>query len=803
MEPITTEKKFHFLTDGGELGELTRSYDWSNTPVGPIELWPQSLKTTVGTILHSGFPMFLWWGNEMIQFYNDAYRPSLGKNGKHPKALGQRAVECWPEIWSIIYPLIEQVKLTGKSFFSEDQLVPIFRNGKIEDVYWTFSYTAVIDESDEIKGVLVTCTETTEKVQNLKALKESKEQIEFTIEAAELGTWDYNPATKKFATNDRLRHWFGLSNEAEIDLSLALAIIDEKDRQRVSEAMEAALQYSSGGKYDIEYTISNVSTKEKKIVRAKGRAWFNNDNIAYRFNGTLQDITSHRLAAKKTEESELQFRSLVEAAPLAIGVFVGKEKVISMANQTFLKLAGKSADIIGKPLAEAMPELRGQPFLKIQDEVLASGKKFEAFGREVYLMSDGELKLGYYNLSYTPLYDNQGEIYAILDIAMDVTEQVHANKLLELSRENLRNIIRQSPVAMGILKGADFIVEIANDKLLEIWGKKSDEVIDKPLFEGLPEVRGKGFDVLLGNVLKTGERFIAHELPVQLLRNGQLDTKYLNFVYEPFREEDGKVSGIMAVAFEVTEQFLARQKIEEIVIERTESLRRTNHELSQFAYITSHDLQEPARKIKTFTDMLTKTLGENVDERAKGFLRKIDKASTRMLRLIRDVLSISHLSIADQKFEEVDLNKVVAEVLTDFELLIEEKKCHVHVARLPTIQGSEVQLTQLFGNLVSNGLKFASPGRKLELAITYSIADHDSRPYHEIRITDNGIGFDQRHANPIFNIFHRLHGRAAYEGTGIGLALCRKVVENHNGQISATSAVGIGSTFIIQLPVIS
>ena len=117
MNATTTVRKYPFLEEAGEMGELTLHHDWSQTPVGPIEQWPQSLKTTVGTLLHSGFPMFLWWGEEMTQFYNDAYRPSLGDNGKHPDALGQNGRDCWPEIWDIISPLIEQVKATKQSFY--------------------------------------------------------------------------------------------------------------------------------------------------------------------------------------------------------------------------------------------------------------------------------------------------------------------------------------------------------------------------------------------------------------------------------------------------------------------------------------------------------------------------------------------------------------------------------------------------------------------------------------------------------------------------------------------------------------
>src|SRR5688500_10739478 len=197
------------------MGSLTINYDWSRTAVGSPDTWPASLRITVSNLLRSRFPMFLWWGEEMVQFYNDAYRPSLGQEGKHPKALGQKGKECWPEIWDIIYPLILQVQTTGESTWREDQLVPIYRNGKIEDVYWTYSYSAVIDDDGKTAGVLVTCTETTEKVLNVKQLAESKDQLEFAIEATELGTWDFNPITNKLTGNHRLKQWFGMPVQEE------------------------------------------------------------------------------------------------------------------------------------------------------------------------------------------------------------------------------------------------------------------------------------------------------------------------------------------------------------------------------------------------------------------------------------------------------------------------------------------------------------------------------------------------------------------------------------------------------------
>ncbi|MBC8173585.1 MAG: PAS domain-containing protein [Chitinophagales bacterium] len=330
-----------FLSGGGEMGELIRNYKWSHTSIGDFEQWPQSLRTTVSIILNSKFPMFLFWGEELICFYNDAYRPSLGNNGKHPYALGKPAEEIWPEIWNIIHPLIVQVLAGGEATWSEDQLIPIYRNGKIEDVYWTFSYSPVKDESGHPAGVFITCTETTEKIANLQQLEESNDQLQFAIEATELGTWDLDPVTNKFTGNNRLKIWFGLPDEAEIDLILAINVIAEKDRTKVTEAIQKALLYSSGGGYDVEYTIVHPVTKTERIVRAKGRAWFNNDKICYRFNGTLQDISEQASARKNIEESEERFRQLADNSPMWVWM-ADKNASLTYSNKELLNFVGFS-----------------------------------------------------------------------------------------------------------------------------------------------------------------------------------------------------------------------------------------------------------------------------------------------------------------------------------------------------------------------------------------------------------------------------------------------------------------------------
>jgi len=167
----------------GEMADLTRAFNWSKTLVGPVQLWPDALLTTVNTMLSSRHPMFLWWGEELIQFYNDGYRPSI-REDKHPNALGQRGRECWPEIWPIIGPQIEAVMTRGEASWHEDQLVPIVRNGRLEDVYWTYGYSPVRDLSGEICGTLVVCTETTGMVLAKRQLQRERERLEELFQQA-------------------------------------------------------------------------------------------------------------------------------------------------------------------------------------------------------------------------------------------------------------------------------------------------------------------------------------------------------------------------------------------------------------------------------------------------------------------------------------------------------------------------------------------------------------------------------------------------------------------------------------------
>jgi len=230
---------------------------------------------------------------------------------------------------------------------------------------------------------------------------------------------------------------------------------------------------------------------------------------------------------------------------------------------------------------------------------------------------------------------------------------------------------------------------------------------------------------------------------------------------------------------------------------RAAELARSNEELDQFASIASHDLQEPLRKVRTFTEQLTATEGEHLSDKGRDYLQRTNAAAERMQTLIEDLLRFSRVTTQGRPFSPVDLSEITREVLVDLDVQIAGSAASVHVGALPTINADALQMRQLMQNLVSNAVKFRREGVPPEIGIDAHVAGDTV----ELMVRDNGIGFDPRYSLRIFRVFERLHGRTEYPGTGIGLALCRKIAERHGGSIRSESEPGVGSTFTVTLPI--
>ena len=303
-------------------------------------------------------------------------------------------------------------------------------------------------------------------------------------------------------------------------------------------------------------------------------------------------------------------------------------------------------------------------------------------------------------------------------------------------------------------------------------------------------------------VMRLGEKVLDQEEP-GVDRKGNLI--WLSTTKMPLYDINAKVVGLVGLSEDITE----RKHAEERLRHYAEQMERSNKELEEFASIASHDLQEPLRKIMAFGQRLEATCGEALGEKGKDYVERMRHAAERMQTLISDLLTLSRVTSMARPFKQVDLAQIVKDVVSDLEVRIEQTGGAVEVGFLPEIEADPVQMRQLFQNLVSNALKFHRMGEKPHVAICGKILQ--MKDYQlpgvlpgddacRIMVKDNGIGFSKEYAEKIFALFQRLHGRSEYEGTGIGLAVCRKITDRHGGSIVAKSSEGDGATFIVTLP---
>lgn len=417
------------------------------------------------------------------------------------------------------------------------------------------------------------------------------------------------------------------------------------------------------------------------------------------------------------------------------------------------------------------------------------------------------------SVTLTALHDDDGNVFAVSKVTRDLTqnkknedrlrkiseELQSTNEALRTSEERYFKMIAEVEDYAIILLDKDGNIQNWNAGAQKIKGYDASEIIGQHFrIFYLPEDRDSGLpERLIGEAERNGK---ANHEGWRRRKDGT--AFWGSIVITALHDNDGNVIGFSKVTRDLTERKNAEDQMRHYVAE----LETRNAELEQFTYIASHDLQEPLRKIQTFTDVIEANLDNH--ELVKRYFNKINDSSQRMSDLIRSVLNYSRLSRKGIRFVVTDLNDTIRTVKEDLELPISEKKARVICEKLPTINADPVQMSQLFFNLIANALKFTE--KDPVITISYENVDAHSLSfenahtfadrYHKISVVDNGIGFDQQFGEIIFNMFQRLHNKHEYSGTGIGLALCRKIAENHNGFIHAEGKPGKGAAFYIYLP---
>ena len=741
---------------------------------------------------------------------NEAYTKLLGYSADEFRTLNSVAL-THPDDREYNLTLFQEV-VAGKRLFFNLVKRYICKDNSLKWVQMNVS--RLVDSQNETQTMVIIAYDITEGMEAQAKLRTSEERFRNIVTQAPvaIGILKGRNMVVETANASMLEIW---GKEASIMGVPLLEALPEIKGQGFMELLEQV--YRSGVTHYGSDTLARLYRGNKLE-----EAYFNfvyapirNDRSAV--SGVMviaTEVTAQVNAKKALEVSEQRFRSLIAEAPIAISLFVGRDMTVELPNEKMLALWGKNSTIIGKPLREAVPELVGQPFLQILDEVYSTGIEYVAQEDRCDLVVDGQLGEYYFNFTYKPLRNTEGQIYAILDIAMDVTEQVLARRAIEESELRFRTLMEAiSQMTWTNTPAGDFT--FVNQQWHTYTGLK------------LKQTKAAGWQAIvhpddLENTLAVYRKALAEGsvFGVENRYRRHADGMYrwhLNRAL-PIRDETGEITVWVGTATDIHEQKELEAELEQQIQARTEQLvasnqdlRRSNENLEKFAYVASHDLQEPLRKIQSFGDMLRNQYADQLGE-GKDHLERMQLAANRMSLLIKDLLTFSRISVRQQAAAPVLLNQIVADVLEDLEVAIEQGGAQVQTDALPTVLGDASQLRQLFQNLVSNALKFRKAGVTPLIQIhcdqvtaeTLPLSVHPSRPvavYHRINVTDNGIGFNEKYLDRIFQVFQRLHGRSEYAGTGIGLAICEKVAANHGGAITATSQLGQGATFIIYLPV--
>lgn len=532
----------------------------------------------------------------------------------------------------------------------------------------------------------------------------------------------------------------------------------------------------------------------------------------------IQDITAERTAVEKIKESEHRYNMMLMQSPFAFAVLEGKDMMITLANDSIKEIWGKGKEVEDKPLLEVLPELKDQPFPALLDKVYTTGIPFYGYEILARLQRKGKLEDVYFNLVYQPYLEADKTISGVTVIAYEVTVEVIAKKRIEESEKQFRQMAELMPqkVWTADAKGNK---NYFNQKWLDYTGLSFEELKDR------------GWEKIIhpDDLEKTKKRWQQsintgkdYEMENRLLRK---DGKYLWHLTRAtaIKNEDGKIKIWIGSKTEIQEQKEQREQLEKVVIDRTrevleanetleekiQELQKMNKELEAFAYVSSHDLQEPLRKIQTFASRILEKENQNLSVKGKDYFQRMQVTANRMQILIEDLLAYSHASTTERKFKKTDLSIIIEQVKTDLKDSIEEKHGIIEATELCPVNIIPFQFRQLMHNLISNSLKFSKPKHPPHIIIKSSIVKGSNvrmqhfppeKKYCHITITDNGIGFENEFSEKIFEVFQKLHSKDEYEGTGIGLAIVKKIVDNHYGIITATSQLNKGATFDIYIP---
>jgi hypothetical protein len=736
----------------------------------------------------------VWWSKELERMYGLA-EGSFGGTYQHWKEL------VHPDDLDFVLHELEQMFHTGDEAETEYRIIQ--PSGKIR---WIFSkirgYRDAEGNPETIFGVSV---DVTSQRSHQQQVADAEQRWRIAIEANKMGTWEWNTLTNEVTLSPSTRTLLDIDPDEPWFFEKTRGLTHEAD---VEQALEQVRPVLEGKRDTFIYEARHLRPKSGQIrwVRMAGKAVRTGSEKPTRIIGTVKDITTF----KENQQALLYQKQLLETVTgnTSFALFMMNEHHHCIyINEQAEKMTGYS-----------LPELQGQPLHYILnhtypdgspypieacpiDQALVQGRRIE--GEEMFIHQQGH----FYPVAFTasPIVINGNPIGTVLEVR-DITEEKKVAQVLRISEERFRLLTNTIPQITWISR-TDGMIDYISDQWEQFTGQKKEDAREGFMQCVHPDDRQ--------HMLEQWALAEANRQPLELeyrLRDREGNYRWFFSKTQPLMNSEGAILSWIGAGTEIQHFKDLSAMLEEQVAARTEELsrlnqtlqdqaielQRSNEDLQQFAHVASHDLKEPVRKIKTFGSRLKEEFGTAMPERARYYVKKIDEATERIYSMIEGVLQYSQLDATELKPVPVPLAEILDQIIADLEISIQEKEAHIHMEALPVIMGQPILLYQLFYNLVNNSLKFAQPGVAPQIRIGATAAGAGMTA---ISVSDNGIGFNQEHAEKIFKTFTRLNARETFEGTGLGLALCRKIATRHGGDITASGKVGQGATFTVTLPV--
>jgi PAS domain S-box-containing protein len=504
------------------------------------------------------------------------------------------------------------------------------------------------------------------------------------------------------------------------------------------------------------------------------------------YNGIMMDITEQKLIQEKILQNQKRYEAIFNSQYQFMGL-MNPDGTMLEVNETALNFAGlQSADVIGKPFWECYWWAISEKVQQHLRQSVAKAATGEFIRYEADILGKGGI-IATIDFSIKPVLDDFGKVILLIPEGRDITQRKLLEQKSREQEEQIRLFVKHTPAAVAMFDN-QMRYMIASDRWYQDYGLTGKDIIGKSHYRVFPEMENMEEWKEIHQRCLQGAVEIREEDPFPRA-DGSMD--WLRWEIHPWRTNNNRIGGIILFTEVITEKMKVRENLKLL----NKQLMESNKELEQFAYVASHDLQEPLRMVSSFLQLLEKKYKTQLDDSAQQYIHFAVDGSERMKTLINDLLKFSRVGTAADEHVEVDCTKIVQNLIKIYEEKINENYASVSFTCLPVIKGNKTQIDQLFQNLIGNALKYRS---KENPVITIGCEEEDNKL--KFYVKDNGIGIEPKFYEKVFVIFQRLHGKNEYSGTGIGLAICKKIVERHGGKIWIESEPGKGTAFFFSLP---